>query len=134
MTSASHVPPTLIDVPPLAPAGVGSLDIYLDGQPVGDVEVQTCARCRRGIIHHVRVDPAHRRSGLARMAVTTILQRYADYTWSTPAIPNNPAARGFWDTIGIPTGTPITCRHMRDADGPDTPRRSVVASWAGPRR
>jgi hypothetical protein len=69
------------------------------------------------------------------LAVTTILDRHPDYTWSTGFITDTPAAQAFWAAIGLRnTGNPVTCRHMRAVDEPDTPRKSLPPSWFAPRR
>lgn len=134
--STPHVPPVLIDTPSALPAGVSRLDVELEGQAVGNLDLQICQECHRGIIHDIRTDPARRRQGLATLAVTTIRDRHPGFSWSTSAIPHTPAAKAFWAALRMPTpGEPVTCRHMRAADDPGGTRRApAVQSWTAKRR
>jgi GNAT superfamily N-acetyltransferase len=107
----------LVDVPPPINAGVAQVSIYCNGQLVGDLDIQTCPVCRIGVIHHLRITPSYRRRGLARLAVTTIIDRHPNHTWTTTTVARNPAAQAFWAAIGMPsTGSQATCPHMQDAD------------------
>lgn len=131
------MPPTFVETAALVTAGVGRLDIHVDGQPVCSLDLQTCTDCRRGIIHHVQTEPIHRREGYARLAISTALERHPDYTWSCTAVPETPAARAFWeamDGFGVDS-TPTTCRHMRAADDPqDTRRPAAPRPWSSTRK
>ncbi|HVX45416.1 MAG TPA: hypothetical protein VHC49_16105 [Mycobacteriales bacterium] len=137
MTSPSYVPPTFLDTPAPVPAGVGRVDLQLDGRTVCSLDVQICPACHRGIFHHVQTEPRHRRHGLAGLAVRTVLDRHADYTWSVAAVPETPAAQALWTTLsglGV-SSPPVTCRHMRAVDDPqDTRRPAAPTPWSSTRR
>lgn len=120
----------------MVPAGAARADLFVGTQQVGEVDFQVCTSCRRGILHHVRIDQEHRRRGLAHYSVTTLLSRYHDYTWSTSATSAGSAAQAFLHSVGLAVADdPVSCRHMRAADGPSVdPRRTPDIPWSTPGR
>lgn len=135
MTRPPDVPFTLVETAAIVPTGVARVDLYVGPHQVGEVDFQICESCRRGIIHHVRIDRSHRRRGFARSAVMTILTRHDDYTWSTSITGAGTAAQAFQLAIGLTgAGAPVSCRHMRAADGPSAaPRRTPETPWSAAR-
>jgi hypothetical protein len=122
----------LVETLATEPAGVARADLFIGSEQVGEVDFQVCASCRRGILHHVRIDQEHRRRGLAHYSVTTLLANYEDYTWSTSATNAGSAAQAFLQSVGLAVAdAPISCRHMRAADGPAAdPRRPPETPWS----
>jgi hypothetical protein len=55
----------LVRIPPTQPrGGVGQLQLRVDGEVRGDVDLAVCGPCQRAVLEQVRVDPNHRRQGL----------------------------------------------------------------------
>jgi hypothetical protein len=59
----------LVVFPPMVRAGVGRIELRLRGHRLGDIDLMLCGVGQRGVIEHVRVDPAHRRLGYSRLLV-----------------------------------------------------------------
>ncbi len=116
MLLSTPAPIALVDMPPEQPAGMGRLTFYVDGCRVGEVYVQVCEPCRLGVVHGIRAGTEHRRD-LAMLAITTLLERHPDHSWTTTPKPHHPAGvdmYGLWAAIGLPTDdTPRTCAHMQ---------------------
>lgn len=108
----------LVAVPPPVAAAPGRIEVRLDGRVVTDLDVALCGICRRGVVEHVRTDPAFRRRGLAWTAVAAARARGAGYSWSTTAVSDSDA-REFWEAIGFAAdaelGRARYCEHMRAA-------------------
>jgi ribosomal protein S18 acetylase RimI-like enzyme len=134
MASAPDGSFKLIETLASEPAGVARADLFVGSEQVGEVDFQVCASCRRGILHHIRVEAAHRRRGLAHHAVTTLLARYEDCTWSASATSSGSAAQAFLESVGLTVvDAPVSCRHMRAADGPPADRRRTPDTpWSAP--
>jgi hypothetical protein len=60
------------------------VSIYCNGQPAGDLDTQAGPHCRIGIANHLRLTPSWCRRGLARLAVTALLDRHPDHAWTIP--------------------------------------------------
>jgi hypothetical protein len=115
---STPAPMALVDMPPEQPAGIGRLMFYVDGSRAGEVYVQVCEPCRIGVVHGIRADTHHRRD-LAMLAITTLLDRHPDHSWTTTPKPRHPAGAdmyGLWAAIGLPADDiPRTCAHMQTA-------------------
>jgi hypothetical protein len=99
-------------------AGVGRLEIRLQGQTAADLDLALCAPCQSGIIEHIRVDPPHRRRSFGRTLVAAALTRGPDFRWSTIEIEDIDLARSFWQAVASPTmrvGHPERCPDMAAA-------------------
>jgi GNAT superfamily N-acetyltransferase len=111
----------LVRIPPAVPrGGVGQLQLRVDGQVRGDVDVAVCGPCRRAVLEQVRVDPGSRRRGYGRVLVAAALALAPSCTWSTTAVDQaDPVACAFWATIDWPgqLGTPAYCSDMQRAAG-----------------
>ncbi|MBO0885198.1 MAG: hypothetical protein J2P17_33695 [Mycobacterium sp.] len=126
MLLSTPAPIALVDMPPERPAGIGRLTFYVDGSRAGEVYVQVCEPCRLGVVHGLRAGIEHRRD-LAMLAITTLLDRHPNHSWTTTPTPHHPAGgdmHGLWAAIGLPAeDTPRTCLHMQiahPAAAPDT--------------
>ncbi|TKG61504.1 GNAT family N-acetyltransferase [Prauserella endophytica] len=110
----------IVAIPPEHhPAGVGRIEIRLNGRAVGDIDLALCAQCQAGIIEHIRVDPPpHRRRGFGRVLLAAALSRGRGYRWSTTAIEDTDSAHQFWKAVSDPAlrlGLPERCPDMRAA-------------------
>jgi hypothetical protein len=75
----------LVRIPPLVPrGGVGQLDVRIDAQALGDVDVAICTLCRRAVIEQIRVDEDHR-----RLLIAAALALAPTCTWSTTKVGPN---------------------------------------------
>lgn len=87
--------------------------ILIDGQAVGEVDVQVCLSCQVGTIEYVRIEPTRRRRGYARRAVRQLLAETAGYRWTVTPIAKTPAAQALWRSLGLQGATPaVRCRHL----------------------
>jgi GNAT superfamily N-acetyltransferase len=106
--------------PPVARGGVGHLVLQVNRHPVGDIDLALCGPCQVGLIHHLRVDPEHRRRGYGRALLAAALARGPAYRWSTTAVDDTAVARAFWAAVadpGLHLGHPSPCSDMRSAAG-----------------
>lgn len=122
----------LVETLATGPAGVARADLFVGSEQVGELDFQVCESCHRGILHHIRVDQHHRRRGLAHYSVTTLLSHYEGYSWSASAASAGSAADAFLRSVGLTVAdAPVSCRHMRAADGPAAdPRRTPDTPWS----
>ncbi|TDX84935.1 GNAT family N-acetyltransferase [Amycolatopsis arida] len=105
----------LVVVPPTVPAGVGRIELRLDGHPVGDIDLALCGRCRTGVVEHVRVDPAWNRRGYGRTLLAAALTRGPAYDWSTTPVADHPVSRAFWSAVAprhLEVGVPRRCSDL----------------------
>lgn len=87
--------------------------VLIEGQAVGEMDVQVCSTCRVGAIEYVRIEPGRRRRGYARQAVQQLLAETAGFSWTLTPIANTPAAQALWRSVGLQGATPaVRCRHM----------------------
>jgi len=113
----------LVRIPPTVPrGGVGQLQLRIEGDALGDLDLAVCSPCRRAVLEQVRVDEGHRRMGYGRVLVAAALALAppAEYRWSTTKINRNDIiARAFWSGIDWPGGQdgPDYCTDMERAAG-----------------
>ncbi|HET6502278.1 MAG TPA: GNAT family N-acetyltransferase [Amycolatopsis sp.] len=110
---------TLVRFPPARRAGIGRIELQLNGQTVGEVSLAACGPCRRAVLTGIRVDDVpvnYRRLGYGRVLVAAALARApaARYRWSTTALRDTVEARAFWAAVGFPgtVGHPTYCSDM----------------------
>lgn len=77
--------------------------IKYGGKAVGMAAVEAYHGARRvGLLHSVFVDPAHRRRGLARVAVTAVIEKARAIGFTRLLLhTNNPSARKFYLSLGF---------------------------------
>jgi ribosomal protein S18 acetylase RimI-like enzyme len=111
-------------------AGVGTIALVFERAVVGEVGVSLCQVERRGVIEHVKVDPACRRRGYGRALIAAALTRGPGYTWSTASIGEHVEARAFWSALDprepLALGVPAYCSHMIAANGVQNGGRDVA--------
>ncbi|MEU6261867.1 GNAT family N-acetyltransferase [Saccharopolyspora shandongensis] len=102
----------------IVPAAPQRAEIRLGGEVVGDLDVKVCSICRRAVLEQIRVDPGHRRHGVARDALALMLDRWSGFSWSTTVL--EPDAAEFWARVFWPCpellGNPQWCAHMAAAE------------------
>jgi hypothetical protein len=107
----------LVAIPPPIRAGIGRIELRLDGDVLGDIDLTLCSVDQRGVIEHVRVDRGrYRRHGYSRLLVAAARARGPNYTWTTTNVEDTVEARAFWATVGWPgVGEPKYCSHQQEA-------------------
>lgn len=115
---AGQVQSEFVMRPAALPAGIERLDVLLDGQVIGDLDFRACEHCHQAVLEQIRIDPAHRRQGLAQGALQAAVDSRPGYRWSTSVLADTAEARNFWTTVGWADvlGNPDWCAHMYDAD------------------
>lgn len=111
----------LVRIPPAEPrGGVGQLQLRVDNDVRGDVDLAVCGPCRRAVLEQVRVDPAYMRRGYGRLLIAAAVTVAPGFDWSTTVVDRaDPVARAFWAAVDWPgqLGTPAYCTDMRRAAG-----------------
>ena len=113
----------IVRISPSVPrGGVGQLQLRIEGDAVGDLDLAVCSPCKRAVLDQVRVDESRRRFGYGRVLVAAALALAPPpvYSWSTTNVRHDDViARAFWSGINWPgtLGKPARCTDMERAAG-----------------
>ncbi len=108
----------IVRISPSVPrGGVGQLQLRIEGDAVGDLDLAVCSPCKRAVLEQVRVDESHRRFGYGRF-------------WSRP--------RSRWHRRPCTAGQPRACGTTTSSREPSGPvstgqagsgSRTTVPTW-----
>ncbi|QUH00637.1 hypothetical protein HUO13_07235 [Saccharopolyspora erythraea] len=103
-------------LPDLRTSGPRTVEIGLDGQHIGTIDLWTCAHCELATVEGIRVDPAAREHrGLLTQALRLLVDRLPGYRW-TGSAEMAAQATEFWASLAWWQGSASSadyCSHMR---------------------
>ena len=107
-------------LPALRTPDLRTIDVLVDGEPAGSVELRVCEQCELVTVEDVRL-PAE----LAVPVLRLLVERLPHHRWTG----SSAHAPGFWDTLPWWQGSrmPERCQHMRTLDALPAQRGTEAA-------